>query len=256
MILPQRNLLLQVARLFPDGLFYLPMQERVVALTIDDVPTPYDPEDRCTRQILDAIATHNATALNPAQATFFIISSHLNRGSRLFQDALAQGHELANHGTADTTAALLYPDAFALHFREAHDHISDLCQQPLRWYRPGRGLYNQAMLKHLQLTPGYESRFALASMIPFDTFRPTNDPNFTFWYLSQFIFPGAILLLHGGSAERSRQTAQVLPILLQLLDQQGYRVVTLSELFDRCALSGSPQWEPCQQASGLDAKAP
>ncbi|MBD2257893.1 polysaccharide deacetylase family protein [Pseudanabaena sp. FACHB-2040] len=237
MLLPQKSLLLQVSRLFPDGLFFLPTQERVVALTIDDVPTPGDADDRSTRQILDAIAVHNQSALHSARATFFIISSHLNSGSTVFQDALAQGHELANHGTADTTAALLYPNAFTAHFREAHDRITDRFQQPLRWYRPGRGLYNQAMLSHLQLTPGYESRFALASMIPFDTFRPTNDPTFTFWYLSQFVFPGAILLLHGGSAERSRQTAQVLSVLLRLLDEQGYEVVSLSELYDRCALS-------------------
>lgn len=233
MLSPQKKILCQVARLFPDGLFYLPMQERVVALTLDDVPTPGEPDDRSTWQILDAIATHNHSASQAARATFFIISSHLNRDSNLFQEALAQGHELANHGTADTTAALLYPEDFALHFQDAHARITDVIQQPLRWYRPGRGLYHQGMLKHLQLTPGYETRFALASMIPFDTFRPTNDPTFTLWYLSQFIFPGAILLLHGGSAERSRQTAQVLKILLPLLEQQGYEVVALSELYDR-----------------------
>lgn len=234
LLLPRKGLVAQVARLFPDGLFYLPTQRRVVALTIDDVPTPGDVDDRSSRLILDAIATHNRTASSPTRATFFIISSHLNAGSTFFQEVLAQNHELANHGTADTTAALLYPEAFTSHFREAHEHISDLAQQPLRWYRPGRGLYNQLMLEHLRLTPGYESRFALASMVPFDTFRPTNDPAFTFWYLSQFIFPGAILLLHGGSLERSLQTAQVLPILLRLLDDQGYEVVTLSELYDRC----------------------
>ncbi|HEY9762361.1 MAG TPA: polysaccharide deacetylase family protein [Trichocoleus sp.] len=233
LLLPRKNLVAQVARLFPDGLFYLPIQQPVVALTIDDVPTPGDIGDRSSRLILDAISSHNNTANHPARATFFIISSHLNPGSTFFQEALAQNHELANHGTADTTAALLYPEAFASHFRDAHNHITDLCQQPLRWYRPGRGLYNQIMLEHLRLTPGYESRFALASMVPFDTFRPTNDPAFTLWYLSQFIFPGAILLLHGGSMERSLQTAQVLPILLRLLDEQGYEVVTLSELYDR-----------------------
>lgn len=233
---PQKKLLTQVAKLFPDGLFYLPIQAPVVALTIDDVPAPQDPGDLATRQILDAIAAHNETAQRPARATFFIISSHLNRGSTVFRDALALGHELANHGSEDTTAALLYPLAFSTHFQQAHDHISDLFQQPLRWYRPGRGLYNQAMLSRLQQTAGYETRFALASMIPFDTFKGTNDPGFTCWYMSQFVFPGAILVLHGGSAMRSQQTAQVLRVLLKLLDQQGYEVVSLSELYDRFAV--------------------
>lgn len=34
-----------VSKLFPDALFYKPTQEKIVALTIDDAPTPEDPED-------------------------------------------------------------------------------------------------------------------------------------------------------------------------------------------------------------------
>ena len=46
---------------------------------------------------------------------------------------------------------------FERHFREAHDIITDAIQQPLRWYRPGRGLYNRSMLEQVRLLPGYES---------------------------------------------------------------------------------------------------
>ena len=37
---PQRQLLIQVARLFPDALFYVPTEEKLVALSIDDIPHP------------------------------------------------------------------------------------------------------------------------------------------------------------------------------------------------------------------------
>jgi peptidoglycan/xylan/chitin deacetylase (PgdA/CDA1 family) len=79
---------------------------------------------------------------------------------------------------------------------------------------------------------GYEPRFALASMLPVDTFQPTNDPTFTAWYVSQFIFPGSILLLHGGSVARSDNTALALGRILKQLKALNYRVVTLSELWD------------------------
>lgn len=240
---PYHRLITQIARLFPDGLFYVPIQDRVVALTIDDVPTPQDPDDQSTRWILEAIATHNRTALHPVRATFFVISSHLNPGSFLFQDALLQGHEIANHGSTDTTAAYLTPQNFAHHFREAHERITELGQHPIRWYRPGRGLYHPQMVEHLRRTPGYISQFALASMIPLDTFRPTQDPAFTVWYLTQSIFPGAIFVLHGGSVERARHTSQVLPVLLNLLVEQGYEVVTLSELYERSVQPGKPDAE-------------
>ncbi|PSN15490.1 chitin deacetylase [filamentous cyanobacterium CCT1] len=238
MALPQQQLLTQVARMFPDALFYAPTQARLVALTIDDVPTPGDRNDASTRLILAALDRYNRTAKHPVQATFFVITDHLNPGSTILQEILASGHEIANHGTTDTTPAILQPAQFARHFQEAHDRITDLIQQPLRWYRPGRGLYNRAMVDHIRLTPGYESLVALASMVPFDTLRPLSTPNLNTWYLARFIFPGAIFVMHGGSMERCVQTAQALPTLLNLIDRQGFRVVTLSQLYD--SLSPSP----------------
>jgi len=230
---PQRQLLIQVARLFPDALFYVPTEEKLVALSIDDIPTPGDQDDRSTRLILQAIARHNLTTESPARATFFVITDHLTPGSTILQEILAAGHEIANHATTDTTPAILQPVEFERHFREAHDIITDAIQQPLRWYRPGRGLYNRSMLEQVRLLPGYESLMALASMIPFDTFRHLDDPTLTAWYLSRFIFPGAIFVMHGGSVDRCRQTAKALPDLLRTLADQGYQVVTLSELYDR-----------------------
>lgn len=237
---PQRQLLSQVARLFPDALFYAPIEEKVVALSIDDIPTPGDRGDRSTRLILQALADYNHTTDHPVRATFFVITDHLTPGSTILQDILAEGHEIANHGTTDTTPAILQPVEFERHFQEAHDIITNLIQQPIRWYRPGRGLYNRSMLEQMRLSPGYESLMALASMIPFDTYRTLDDPALTTWYLSRFIFPGAIFVMHGGSEERCRQTARALPALLHLLDDQGYRVVTLSELYDRVIAKTAP----------------
>jgi peptidoglycan/xylan/chitin deacetylase (PgdA/CDA1 family) len=97
------------------------------------------------------------------------------------------------------------------------------------------------MLKQVRLSPGYESLMALASMIPFDTYRTLDDPVLTTWYLSRFIFPGAIFVMHGGSEDRCRQTARALPDLLRILDDQGYRVVTLSELYDRVIAETAPE---------------
>ncbi len=73
---PQPQLLTQVARLFPDALFYAPIQEKIVALTIDDIPTPGDRDDRSTRLILKAISSFNRTSDRPVRARFFVITDH------------------------------------------------------------------------------------------------------------------------------------------------------------------------------------
>ncbi|HIK57010.1 MAG TPA: polysaccharide deacetylase family protein [Synechococcales cyanobacterium M55_K2018_004] len=231
-----QTIVAQVAKWFPDAIFYKPTDTKVVALTIDDVPCPNDPDDSSTRLILDTIAQHNQQLDNPDQqvrGTFFVISDHLHDGTMIIQEMLAQGHEIANHGTADETTALTPASVFEQHLKIADRRISEFCHQPLRWYRPGRGLYTPAMLAALKTMPGYETRFALASMLPIDTFAPTNAPEFTIQYVSQFIFPGAILLLHGGTAVAAANTAIALKTILMRLQSQEYQVVTLSELWDK-----------------------
>ena len=53
--LPQ-GLVNSVAKIFPDAIFYKRTKEKIVALTIDDVPCINDPDDVGTELILDAIA--------------------------------------------------------------------------------------------------------------------------------------------------------------------------------------------------------
>ena len=234
-ITPQQKLVSELAKAFPDAIFYKKTTEKVVALTIDDVPTPNDPEDRSTQIILDAIAQHNQQFDNPDQhvrATFFIITSHLSDDNTIVTRILQQGHEIGNHGIVDDTTALLEPDEFERQLKESHERLSQFSSQPIRWYRPGRGLYNQEMVQALRRTKVYEPRFALASMLPVDTFKPTDDPKFTAWYATQHIFPGSILLFHGGTPERSQKTTKALKLVLEELKRRDYRVVTFSELWD------------------------
>lgn len=232
---PRQRLVIQIARLFPEAVFYKATSRKAVALTIDDVPTPDEADDASTQIILDTIATYNQnieSLSDRARATFFIISSHLSDKTMILDRIVEQGHEIGNHGTADETTALLHPEIFAAQLSAAHQRISLQYHQPLRWYRPGRGLYNKAMLRCLQQMPGYVPRFALASMLPVDTFKPTDDVLFTAWYVTQHIFPGAILVLHGGSAVRCRQTAKALTLILNELKQRDYQTMTLSELWN------------------------
>lgn len=229
MSVPQQ-LVTWIGQAFSDAVFYRPTTERVVALTIDDVPTPNDPGDRSTHQILTAIANQTPSV----KATFFVISSHLSESATILEEMLAAGHEIANHGVFDTTHAWLDAPTFEQQLITAHDCLKAKTHQPIHWYRPGRGLYTPAMtaaLQRLSQREGYEIRLALASMVPIDTFELTRNPQFITWYVSQLVFPGAILVLHGGSQQRCQNTAAALSSLLAGLHQQGYRVVTLSQLW-------------------------
>lgn len=227
-----------VAQLFPDAIFYQKTTQKVVALTIDDAPCRQDLGDCGTRIILEAIAKHNQkySYLEPARATFFIISSHLSPNSQIIAEIMAHGHEIANHGVIDETHALLTPQRFEQQLKEAHEKLLELTgSDGIRWYRPGRGFYNQTMLKaiaNLTAAENYDLQLVLASMIPFDTFDLTNHPLLTAMYAKQMIFPGAILVFHANSIKVANNTAIALTTILEDLRQRGYRIVTVSELLD------------------------
>ena len=232
-----QELVYGVAQLFPDAIFYHSTTEKLVALTIDDAPCQDDPDDRGTRSILNTIAEHNQkySHLEPVKATFFIISSHLNPNSPIIAEIMERGHEIANHGVVDETHALLTPQQFAQQLKEAHEQLLTLTGKDVRWYRPGRGFYNQTMLRaiaDLTAQDNYDLRLVLASMIPFDTFDMVNNPWLTAMYARQAMFPGAILVLHANSLKVAQNTAIALKNILQNLRQRGYRIVTVSELLD------------------------
>ena len=224
-----RGLVAGISKLLPDAVFYKKTSSRVISLTIDDVG------GADTLKILDVIDKFNKNITSKRQrirATFFVITDYLDDSQTILDEILNRGHEIGNHGQKDRRHASLGTADFKSELHQAHQILSEPSGAIIKWFRPGQGFYNKRMIEVLKQMPGYNDKLALASMVPLDTRRPTNNPSFTIKYLSQFIFPGSILLLHGGSEERSINTANVLSKLLIQLRQKEYEVVTLTQLWE------------------------
>ena len=224
-----RGLVAGISQFFPDAVFYKKTSSRVVSLTIDDVG------GADTLKILDVIDEFNKNITNERKrirATFFVITDYLDNSRTMLDELLNRGHEIGNHGQKDRRHASLDTADFKSELHQAHQILSEPSGAIIKWFRPGQGFYNEGMIEALKEMPGYYDKFALASIIPLDTQPPTNNPNFTTKYTSQFIFPGSILLLHDGSPERATNTANVLSKLLLQLRQKEYEVVTLTQLWE------------------------
>jgi peptidoglycan/xylan/chitin deacetylase (PgdA/CDA1 family) len=237
MIVSAKPLVALTAKSFSDAIFFKETGEKVVALTIDDIPTNQDFDERSTYRILETITSHNrqyyTNSASQVSATFFVITDRLTQDTEIIKNILAQGHEIGNHGRLDRTHAQLPAREFEQEIEQAHQALAQGANAPIKWFRPGRALYNKTMtcaLKKMAEREGYHPQFALASMLPLDTLGWAGVPNFTLKYLRQFIFPGAILLLHGGTVKRANNTVEVLKQLLPELRERGYSVTTLSEL--------------------------
>jgi peptidoglycan/xylan/chitin deacetylase (PgdA/CDA1 family) len=82
-------------------LFQIQTSRRIVALTIDDAPSPY------TREILDILKENDATA------TFFVIGNQVPGSEEILADIVRAGHELGNHAMHDEPSVSLSSDVLA-----------------------------------------------------------------------------------------------------------------------------------------------
>ena len=198
-----KKLISLTAKIFPDAVFFKQITNRakVLALTIDDVPARDDESDASTQKILDVIDRHNREFDTNVKVTFFVTTNHLSKDSNIVEKMVEQEHEIGNHGKCDCRHADLSSRQFEAEFVEAHYILQEKITQSIRWFRPAQGFYNQNMIQTLRNKGrklNYQDKFALASMIPFDTRNILDNPQFTLQNIDRFTFSGTILVLHGG----------------------------------------------------------
>ena len=184
-----------------------------VALTIDD-----GPDERTTPRLLAILERHGA------RATFFLISGRVPGREHVVRAIVGGGHEVGNHLTRDEPSVRLSAAAFEASLLEAHDVLTPFATP--RWARPGSGWYTAQMVATMR-RHGY--RCALGSIYALDPHHPW--PRLSARVILRAVHPGAIIILHDGGA-RGERTARVLERVLPGLARRGYRVVTLTELFD------------------------
>lgn len=210
----------------PGSRFYLPTDQPLVALTIDDGPDDQGVGDANTTQnILQTLAQHNA------KATFFLISSRITPQNRaLISQMVSQGHELGNHLTVDEPSINLSLPEFkaALQLAEQEILAASESQTSLAWMRPGSGRCNSEMTQIAQ-QQGY--KIALGAPWPYDTSLPSS--GFAAQQILANVQPGSIIVLHdhGPDGAWGTRTVQTLNQILPQLKHKGYRVVTLTELY-------------------------
>jgi len=215
-----RWLLAALARLSPEVVYFVETEKQAVALTIDD-----GPDAVATPKILDMLRLHGA------KATFFLITDRVAGNEEIVLRTVQEGHELANHSTADERSIFLKSSEFERRFLLAHEVLSRF--SAVRWFRPGSGWYSKKMLSILH-KHGY--RCALGSVYPFDPQIPSS------WFIKRHVLrgvkPGSIIVLHD-HGPRGERTIAVLGTILPELQRRGFRVVTLSDLWQ-----GSGQEKP------------
>lgn len=193
-------------------------EQKRMALTFDDGPA-----ELYTEEILELLKLYNA------KATFFVVGRKVNDNPALLKRAFDEGHEIGNH----TYKHLMLDNRTSLQTLEKEivetgDAIKQIIGYTPKLYRPPGGLYTDKSIEMTQKL-GYTT-------ILWSWHQDTND-----WRhpgvskiankVIKNAHNGDIVLLHDFNPG-TNQTVEALKIILPALINEGYELVTVSELME------------------------
>jgi peptidoglycan-N-acetylmuramic acid deacetylase len=204
-----------VSYLAQFGAYYVGAEEeKVIYLTFD---AGY--ENGLTAGILDVLKKHEAPA------AFFLVGTYIRDQGELIRRMVAEGHIIANHSMTHPDMTNISKEAFAKELEKVETIYRETTGQDIpRFYRPPRGIYNEANLKTAREL-GYTTVFwSLAYRDWENDNQPTREEAFA--KLIPRIHPGAVILLHN----TSKTNALILDELLTKYKGMGYRFESLEHL--------------------------
>lgn len=202
-------------QLFGELIYQVDTEQKLVALTFDDGPTPYYTAG--VLQLLD---------LYQVKATFFVTGADTQRYMTQAKQIVAAGHQLGNHSWSHQRMVFMSLDEINRELEGTDQQIREAGYQGEILFRPPYG-------KKLVLLPWYLAnthRTSITWDIAPETFdEDSEDPQTMATEVLEQVKPGSIVLLHLMYKNREASRA-ALPLIIKGLKEKGYRMVTLSEL--------------------------
>lgn len=188
---------------------------RLVALTFDDGPTREQ-----TAEVLRLLRERNV------RATFFVTGGELEREMGAGRDIVAAGHELGNHTYSHERMMLVTPAFVRSEVERTDELIRAAGHAGEIHFRPPYG-------KKLFALPFYLSRRGRKTItwdVEPDSVLPAGaDAAAVTRHVLERARPGSIILLHVMYPSRA-ETLKAVPSIIEGLEREGYRLVTVSEL--------------------------
>lgn len=211
---PPRYLIGYLRSRYPDVLFEETTTQKIMALSLDDAPSVH------TDEILATLAEFQV------HATFFVIGSQVEGREDTLRKIVAGGHELGNHAMNDVPSKSLSMEDLEREVGEVKEKLVAAYAAegkilPNNYFRPGSGFFNHKMRDMLG-NRGF--RITLGSIYPHDPQIRNPDRNAA--HILSMAHPGAIIICH----DRREWTAPMLRMVLPKLLEQGYKIVTITDL--------------------------
>lgn len=181
-----------------------------VAITFDDGPFP-----EWTERYLKVLE------VTQTPATFFMIAKQAAGHPELVKAVLAGGHEVASHSWRHANLSKVSAADAEADLRRAATSLEQITGEPVKYFRPPYGALSPNLLEAAEKTGVQTVNW---SVDPRDWSNP--GPKVIVQRIMDTVHEGSIILLH----EAHAGTLTALPILIKNLRDQGYELVTVSDL--------------------------
>ncbi len=199
--------------------FYIPAlcaartNEKVIAITFDDGPLL-----KHTPEILDILQQEQASA------AFFCIGNRIGGNEALLRRIDAEGHVIGNHSFSHHFwFDMLGSGKMLAELKQMDDVVESVTAKRPRLFRPPYGVTNPDLAKAITKGGYTPIGWNIRSL---DTVAKDKDQLLE--RIKKGIKPGAVLLLH----DSMEVTVQALPLLLQHLKKEGYRIERIDKLLN------------------------
>lgn len=194
-------------------------EQKVIALTFDDAPTPY------TTEVLETLQEMQTPA------TFYMIGTEIEHNPEIGQAVVNAGHEVGNHSYTHQRFLLKSQHFIAQEIETTNQLIKNIGYTGEITFRPPNG-------KKLFGLPWYLAQHEIKTVmwdvepdtyLPQDLVTSESKTNFLVTYTLANVKPGSIILLHPFCKSCESDRAAIKPIIEEL-KSRGYTFLTVSEL--------------------------
>lgn len=184
-------------------------KEKTIALTFDDGPDP-----NYTVRILETLEKYNA------KATFFMLGNRVHSYPSIAKKVAEAGHEIGNHSWNHPSLTGVTDVALQSEVKGTSDIIEAITGQPATVFRPPYGAIDDRVRESTKLP------VVLWNVDTLDWEH--HDPELLLEHVTEATRAGSIILMH----DIHKSTADGLDAVLENLQSQGYKFVTVSEMDD------------------------
>jgi peptidoglycan-N-acetylglucosamine deacetylase len=199
---------------YPQLLWRLPTQEKVIYLSFDD-----GPHESATDFVLDQLKAYQA------KASFFCIGKNVVKHPEIYERILREGHQVGNHTQHHMNGWENSEDAYLQEVAAA----AELIHSPL--FRPPYGRIKRSVISKVKalLNERYWSLGA-SKIVMWDVLSGDFDTNISgetcFQNVIKHTGPGSIIVFHDSTKAWERMS-YALPKVLQHFSALGYRFETI-----------------------------